>query len=47
MHKGQKRKKDPERMKKVKALAASRLDESKIRQEEADRMVALGEGKDV
>ena len=39
--------KDPERMKKVKALAASKLDESKIRQEEADRMVALGEGKDV
>lgn len=39
--------KDPERMKKVRALAKKRLNENKIRQEEMKLMVDLGEGKDI
>ena len=38
---------DPERMKKVKALAKSKLDEYKRREDEAKTMVDLGEGKDI
>lgn len=37
-------KKDPERMKKVKAHAKKRLSESKRRKAEADHMVELGQG---
>ena len=36
---------DPERMKKVKTLAKEKLAESKRRQDEAEYMVDLGEGK--
>lgn len=39
--------KDPERMKKVKALAKEKLDESKKRKEEAETMIDLGEGKEI
>ena len=39
--------KDPDRMAKVKALAAKRLEENKRRQEEANTLVDLGEGKDI
>jgi hypothetical protein len=38
---------DPERMKKVKALAKSKLDDYKRREDEAKTMVDLGEGKDI
>ena len=37
--------KDPERMKKVKALAKKKLDESKRRKDVAEEMIKLGEGK--
>lgn len=37
--------KDPERMKKVAALAKTKLDESKRKKDEAERMIDLGEGK--
>jgi predicted secreted Zn-dependent protease len=40
-------KKDPERMKKVKALAKKRLEENKQRRDQAQEMVDLGEGKDI
>jgi len=39
--------KDPERLKKVKELAKQKLDESKAKRDEAQKMVDLGEGKDV
>ncbi len=39
--------KDPERMAKVKALAKKRLDENKINLAEQQKMVDLGEGKDI
>ena len=38
-------KKDPERMKKCKALAKEKLDESKRKKDEAETLVDLGEGK--
>ncbi|MDP2734770.1 MAG: hypothetical protein Q8P12_01030 [bacterium] len=34
---------DPERMKKVKALARERLDESKRKKDEAEKLIALGQ----
>ena len=37
--------KDPERMRKVKALAKKKLDESKRRKAEEEYMIKLGEGK--
>ena len=37
--------KDPERMKKVAALAKTKLEESKRKKDEAERMIDLGEGK--
>jgi len=39
--------KDPERMKKVKALAKKKLDDSKAEAEAAQMKVNLGEGKDI
>lgn len=39
--------KDPERMKQVQALAKKKLDESKRKKDEAERMIDLGEGKTV
>ena len=39
--------KDPERMKKVKTLAKQQLDENKNRRDEAQKMIDLGEGKDI
>jgi len=39
-------KKDPERMKLVKAMAKEKLEESKRKEDEARKMVDLGEGKD-
>ncbi len=38
--------KDPDRMKKVKELAKKRLEENKIRRDQAQQMVDMGEGKD-
>lgn len=40
-------KKDPERMKAVKAVAKQKLDENKRQKEEAEKMIDLGEGKDI
>lgn len=40
-------KKDPDRMKEVKALAKKKIDESKRKKEEAETMIDLGEGKDI
>jgi adenine-specific DNA glycosylase len=37
--------KDPERMKKVRALAKKRIDENKRRRDAAQAMVDMGEGK--
>jgi len=39
--------KDPERMKKVQALAKKRLDESKRRRDQEQAKVDLGEGKNL
>ncbi len=40
-------KKDPDRMKAVKALAKKKIDCYKAKEEEAQQGIALGEGKDV
>jgi hypothetical protein len=40
-------KNDPERMKAVKKRAKELLDESKFKKEEAEKMISLGEGKDI
>jgi hypothetical protein len=39
--------KDPERMKKVRAMAKQKVDEYKRQEEEAKAAIDLGEGKDI
>lgn len=39
--------KDPKRMDEVKKLAKKKLEESKMKKDEAERMIDLGEGKDL
>jgi hypothetical protein len=39
--------KDPERMKKVRALAKKKLEENKRRRDEAQALVDMGEGKNL